>query len=130
MTRSQISERRHAQDDMAAVTAKDGTLISYKDWGTGQAIVFCHGWPLNADMWEGQMTFLASHGFRCIAHDRRGFGGSSYSLAGNNYDTFADDLAALIVDLDLKNIVLVGFSMGTAKSRDTLADMAPIQFLN
>jgi non-heme chloroperoxidase len=97
---------------MGMITAKDGTQIYYKDWGTGQPVVFSHGWPLNADSWESQMLFLADHGYRCIAHDRRGHGRSSQPWGGNDMDTYADDLAALLETLDLKNGVLFGFSTG------------------
>ena len=81
---------------MATITTKDGTQIYYKDWGEGQPIVFSHGWPLTADAWDDQMVFLASHGYRCIAHDRRGHGRSSQPWDGNEMDTYADDLAALV----------------------------------
>ena len=97
---------------MATVTTKDGTVIYYKDWGTGQPIVFSHGWPLCADAWDDQMVFLASRGFRCIAHDRRGHGRSSQPWSGNDMDTYADDLAELVTALDLKNAIHVGHSMG------------------
>src|SRR5437867_1690097 len=97
---------------MNTITTKDGTQIYFKDWGTGQPIVFSHGWPLSSDSWESQMFFLASNGYRCIAHDRRGHGRSSQSSEGNEMNTYADDLAALLEKLDLKNAVLVGFSTG------------------
>ena len=97
---------------MGTITTKDGTQIYYKDWGTGQPLVFSHGWPLNADSWEAQMVFLASNGYRCIAHDRRGHGRSSQPWIGNEMDTYADDLSELIETLDLKDAVLIGFSAG------------------
>ena len=97
---------------MTTVTAKDGTQIYYKDWGKGQPVVFSHGWPLSSDAWEDQMLFLADHGYRCIAHDRRGHGRSSQPWDGNEMDTYADDLATLIETLDLTNIVLIGHSTG------------------
>ena len=97
---------------MSTITTKDGTQIYYKDWGTGQTIVFSHGWPLNADSWEAQMLFLTSNGYRCIAHDRRGHGRSSQPWNGNEMNTYADDLSTLIEMLELKNAVLFGFSTG------------------
>src|SRR5688572_17710230 len=97
---------------MTTITTKDGTGIFYKDWGTGQPVVFSHGWPLNSDSWEAQMLFLASDGYRCIAHDRRGHGRSDQPWDGNDMDTYAEDLSALIETLDLTNAVLVGFSTG------------------
>ena len=97
---------------MATITTKDGTQIYYKDWGTGQPLVFSHGWPLSADAWEDQMLFLAERGYRCIAHDRRGHGRSSQPWNGNEMDTYADDLAALTEALDLKNAVHIGHSTG------------------
>ncbi len=97
---------------MSTITMKDGTEIYYKDWGTGQPVVFSHGWPLSADSWEAQMMFLASSGYRCIAHDRRGHGRSSQPWDGNDMDTYADDLAELIETLNLKDAVLIGFSAG------------------
>jgi non-heme chloroperoxidase len=97
---------------MPTITMKDGTQIYYKDWGTGQPVVLSHGWPLQSDSWEAQMFFLASNGYRVIAHDRRGHGRSSQPWEGNEMNTYADDLAALMDALDLKNAVVMGFSTG------------------
>ncbi|MFO0917622.1 MAG: alpha/beta hydrolase [Planctomycetaceae bacterium] len=97
---------------MSTVTTPDGAQIYYKDWGSGQPIVFSHGWPLSADDWDAQMMFFASRGYRCIAHDRRGHGRSSQTWHGNDMDTYADDLLAVVEHLDLKDAVHVGHSTG------------------
>lgn len=97
---------------MCTIATKDGTQIYYKDWGKGPPVVFSHGWPLCSDSWEAQMVFLASNGYRCVAHDRRGHGRSSQPWKGNEMDTYADDLSELIESLDLKGATLVGFSAG------------------
>ena len=97
---------------MSTITVSDGTEIYYKDWGEGPVVTFSHGWPLNADAWEGQMLFLAQHGYRVVAHDRRGHGRSSQPSNGNNMDTYADDLAALVEALDLRDVTMVGHSTG------------------
>ncbi|WP_430783997.1 alpha/beta fold hydrolase [Actinoplanes sp. G11-F43] len=97
---------------MGHLTAADGAEIFYKDWGAGRPVVLSHGWPLNADSWEAQQLFLASHGYRAIAHDRRGHGRSTQTWHGNEMDTYADDLATLLDTLDLREVTLVGFSTG------------------
>jgi len=107
MTVNSVLERTHH-----SITVSDGTEIYFKDWGTGQPIVFSHGWPLSGDAWEDQMVFLGQHGYRCIAHDRRGHGRSSQPWTGNDMDTYADDLAALTSELDLRNAIHVGHSTG------------------
>jgi len=97
---------------MSTITAKDGTTIYYKDWGKGPVVTFSHGWPLSSDAWDGQMLFLAQNGFRVVAHDRRGHGRSSQAWSGNDMNGYADDLAAVIDELDLKDVTLVGHSTG------------------
>jgi len=97
---------------MGTLTARDGTTIYYKDWGTGPVVTFSHGWPLNADAWDGQLMALAQNGFRAVAHDRRGHGRSGQAWSGNDMDGYADDLAAVIETLDLRDVTLVGHSTG------------------
>src|SRR5215470_2172867 len=97
---------------MSTLKTKDGTEIYYKDWGTGQPVVFSHGWPLSSDAWDAQMLFLGQRGYRVIAHDRRGHGRSGQTWTGNDMDTYADDLAELFEKLDLKNVTMVGHSTG------------------
>jgi non-heme chloroperoxidase len=104
------SKERNLQ--MNTITTKDGTSIYYKDWGTGPVVTFSHGWPLNADAWDAQMLFLGQHGYRVIAHDRRGHGRSEQTWTGNNMDTYADDLAELMDKLDLNEVTMVGHSTG------------------
>jgi non-heme chloroperoxidase len=106
------SNQSKGNQPMSMITTKDGTQIHFKDWGSGPPVVFSHGWPLTADAWESQMFFLASNGFRCIAHDRRGHGRSSQPWNGNDMDTYADDLAELFEHLDLKGAVMIGHSTG------------------
>jgi non-heme chloroperoxidase len=97
---------------MPTITTKDGTQIFYKDWGKGQPVVFSHGWPLNADAWDEQLYVFAANGYRAIAHDRRGHGRSTQTSSGNDMDTYADDLAALVQALDLKDVIHIGHSTG------------------
>ena len=106
-----------------SMTTADGTQIYFKDWGPsdGQPVVFCHGWPLNADSWDSQMTYLAERGYRCVAHDRRGHGRSSQPWRGNEMDTYADDLATLIDSLDLRDVVLIVSRPAAAKWQGTSA---------
>src|SRR4029079_11758854 len=103
---------RRKGTDMSTITAKDGTEIYYKDWGKGPVVTFSHGWPLNADAWDGPMTFLAQRGDSVVAHDRRGHGRSSQASSGNDMNGYADDLAAVIEALDLRDVTLVGHSTG------------------
>ena len=107
-----MSVRAVVERTSHSITVSDGTEIYFKDWGSGQPVVFSHGWPLSADAWEDQMVFLGSHGYRCIAHDRRGHGRSSQPWTGNDMDTYADDLAALVEELDLHDAIHVGHSTG------------------
>jgi non-heme chloroperoxidase len=107
MTVNAVLERTHH-----SITVSDGTEIYFKDWGSGQPVVFSHGWPLSSDAWEDQMVFLGAHGYRCIAHDRRGHGRSSQPWTGNDMNTYADDLAALVSELDLHDAIHVGHSTG------------------
>jgi non-heme chloroperoxidase len=110
-TPSNSHPQRSAQA-MPMITTRDGTRLYYKDWGSGPPVLFSHGWPLNGDVWDEQMVFLASQGYRTIAHDRRGHGRSDQPWNGNDIDTYADDLGAVIEALDLRNVVLVGHSTG------------------
>jgi len=104
--------RKTEETIMSTITVKDGTAIYYKDWGKGPAVTFSHGWPLNSDAWDGQLLCLAQNGFRVVAHDRRGHGRSSQASYGNDMNGYADDLAAVIEALDLKDVTLVGHSTG------------------
>jgi len=97
---------------MSTITTRDGAKLFYKDWGSGQPIVFSHGWPLSSDAWDIQMLFFGQQGYRVVAHDRRSHGRSDQTWDGNHMDQYADDLAELITKLDLKNIVMVGHSTG------------------
>jgi len=97
---------------MSTIKTQDGTQIYYKDWGTGKPVLFSHGWPLDSDMWDSQLNFLAERGYRVVAFDRRGFGRSDQPWQGNDYDTFASDINDLINELDLQDVTLIGFSMG------------------
>ena len=106
------SSQRKGTRTVNTITSKDGTQIYYKDWGRGPVVTFSHGWPLNADMWDGQMLFLAQQGFRVVAHDRRGHGRSEQASSNNDMNGYADDLAAVIETLDLKNVTVVGHSTG------------------
>src|ERR1700704_6147080 len=106
------SRREERSMTTGMVTTQDGTEVFYKDWGMGQPVVFSHGWPLNADAWDDQLFFFASNGYRAIAHDRRGHGRSTQTPDGNDMDTYADDLAALVEELDLKSAIHIGHSTG------------------
>src|SRR2546429_9805671 len=108
----QAPRREERSMGTGMVTTQDGTEVFYKDWGMGQPVVFSHGWPLNADAWDDQLFFMASNGFRAVAHDRRGHGRSSQPWDGNDMDQYADDLATLVAALDLKNAIHVGHSTG------------------
>src|SRR6187455_3088531 len=108
----QSSNDTHVRKSMSTITTKDGTTIYYKDWGSGPVVSFSHGWPLSSDAWEAQMFFLASNGYRCIGHDRRGHGRSSQPWNGNHMDQYADDLAELFAQLDVKDVTMIGHSTG------------------
>ncbi len=110
--REHLPSTTKSRKDMNRITVKDGTEIYYKDWGSGPVVSFSHGWPLSADAWESQMFHLASNGFRCIAHDRRGHGRSSQPWNGNDMDTYADDLAELFTALDVNGVTMIGHSTG------------------
>src|SRR6185437_8712432 len=106
------SQKLKEEIHMSTITVKDGTTIYYKDWGEGPVVTFSHGWPLSSDAWDGQLFFLSQNGFRVVAHDRRGHGRSSQAWSGNDMNGYADDLAAVIEALDLKDVTLVGHSTG------------------
>src|SRR5262245_57742965 len=110
--RGRLRHSRQRRLTMPFIKTSDGTDIHYKDWGTGQPVVFSHGWPLSADAWDDQAMFLAMNGFRAIAHDRRGHGRSSQPFSGNHMDQYADDLAELFEKLDLKQAIMIGHSTG------------------
>jgi non-heme chloroperoxidase len=112
LTPATVATPSTLEDPMGMITTQDGTQIYYKDWGEGPVVTFSHGWPLNADAWDGQLLFLAQNGFRVVAHDRRGHGRSSQASSGNDMNGYADDLAAVIEALDLKDATLVGHSTG------------------
>jgi non-heme chloroperoxidase len=124
---SSLRNQIKGASNVGTVTTKDGTEIYYKDWGSGRPIVFSHGWPLSADAFEDQMFFLAQHGYRCIAADRRGHGRSSQPWQGNDLDTYADDLAEVVKKLDLKGAIHVGHSTGGGEvAPATSAATAPV----
>lgn len=112
LTSLNITSSRQLENPVNTITSKDGTPLYYKDWGRGPVVTFSHGWPLNCDAWDGQMNFLAQQGFRVVAHDRRGHGRSGQASSGNDMNGYADDLAAVIETLDLRNVTLVGHSTG------------------
>jgi non-heme chloroperoxidase len=107
-----LASSHEGSPPVSTITTKDGTTIYYKDWGEGPVVTFSHGWPLNADAWDGQMLFLAQHGYRVVAHDRRGHGRSSQASSANDMDGYADDLATVIETLDLWDVTLIGHSTG------------------
>ena len=112
---------------MSTITAKDGTELYYKDWGQGPVVTFSHGWPLNADAWDGQLLFCAQNGFRAVAHDRRGHGRSSQASSGNDMNGYADDLAAVIEALDLLELVVGDRCRGNARAHLVL--LCPLRWL-
>src|SRR4051795_11422061 len=110
---------------MSTITTKDGTEIYYKDWGAGPAVTFSHGWPLNTDAWESQMLFLVQNGFRVVAHDRRGHGRSTQASSSNDMNGYAEDLAAVIEALDLRDATLVGHSTGGGEAAGAMGRHGP-----